>query len=241
MQRAQLPGRVADERGQTLQRRRFVDGFGGEHRPILPDPPAGNSTRARGVYLDTRRPDAVNGFAVFSSEIDMLRRTLIALVLLAAPARAEVIQLLDNTQLSGKIVHFYDGVFAIETSGGQKIDVPIAKIKQITFKLPPPRPEFSTPEKTFLRYKEALLKNDMQKVIDCYALMYQGMLASQIGQAGDELAKMQKEVQGMKFEIKGSKISGSNATLKVQRSKGEDVETAEVHLVLENGEWKMTP
>jgi hypothetical protein len=78
-------------------------------------------------------------------------------------------------------------------------------------------------------------------VIDCYALMYQGMLASQIGQAGDELSKMQKEVQGMKFEIKGSKVSGQTATLKVQRSKGEDVETAEVRLVLENGEWKMTP
>ena len=53
--------------------------------------------------------------------------------------------------------------------------------------------------------------------------------------------KINKEVQGMKFEIKGSKISGNNATLKVQRSKGEDVETGEVRLVLENGEWKMTP
>jgi hypothetical protein len=171
----------------------------------------------------------------------MVWRTLIALTFLAAPARAEVIQLLDNTQVAGKLVHFYDGVFSVETSGGQKVDIPVAKIKQITFKLPPPRADFSTPDKTFQRYKDALVKNDMPKVIDCYALMYQGMLAAQIGQAGDELAKMQKEVQSMKFEIKGSKISGSNATLKVQRSKGEDVETTEVHLVLENGEWKMTP
>jgi Domain of unknown function (DUF4878) len=167
--------------------------------------------------------------------------TLAALLSLAAPARAEVIQLLDNTQVSGKILHFYDGTFSVEISGGQKVDIPTAKIKQITFKLPPPRAELSTPEKTFARYKDALLKNDMQKVIDCYALMYQGMLASQIGQAGDELSKMQKEVQGMKFEVKGSKITGNTAVLKVQRSKGEDVETAEVHLVLENGEWKMTP
>ena len=170
-----------------------------------------------------------------------MRPMILALVLVAAPARAEVIQLLDNTQISGKIIHFYDGVFAIETAGGQKVDLPITKIKQITFKLPPPRAEFSSPEKTFNRYKDALVKNDMTKVIDCYALMYQGMLAAQVGQSSDELAKMQKEVQGMKFEIKGSKISGNSATLKVQRSKGEDVETAEVHLVLENGEWKMTP
>ncbi len=166
--------------------------------------------------------------------------TLFAL-LLCAPARAEVIQLIDNTQVSGKVLHFYDGVFSVEIAGGQKVDIPTAKIKQITFKLPPPRVDFSTPEKTFNRYKDALVKNDMQKVIDCYALMYQGMLAAQIGQSGDELTKMQKEVQGMKFEIKGSKITGSSASLKVQRSKGEDVETAEVRLVLENGEWKMTP
>jgi len=164
-----------------------------------------------------------------------------ALLLGHATARAEVIQLLDNTQISGKIVHYYDGVFAIETANGQKVELPTNKIKQITFKLPPARAEFSTPEKTFTRYKDALLKNDMAKVVDCYALMYQGMLLQQMDHGGDDLKKMQKEVEGMKFEIKGSKISGSSATLKVQRSKGEDVETSEIRLVLENGEWKMTP
>src|SRR5438270_11412029 len=99
---------------------------------------------------------------------------LTAFLLAFAPlaARAEVIQLLDNTQINGTILHFYEGVFAIETAGGQKIDLPTSKIKQITFKLPPPRAEFSTPEKTFNRYKDALVKGDMQKVIDTYALMY---------------------------------------------------------------------
>ena len=164
-----------------------------------------------------------------------------ALFALAQPARAEVIQLIDNTQVSGKIVHFYDGTFAVETSDGQKVELPTAKIKAITFKLPPARAEFSSPEKTFSRYKDALLKNDMTRVIDCYALMYQGLMSAQIGQASsDELKKMQKEVEGTKFEIKGSKITGQTATIKVQRTKGDDTETAEVKLVLENGEWKMT-
>ena len=52
-----------------------------------------------------------------------LRVTLIAaalIVLYRAGARAEVVQLVDNTQLSGKIVHFYDGNFAVETTNGQK-------------------------------------------------------------------------------------------------------------------------
>ncbi len=166
---------------------------------------------------------------------------LLAALVMPAFARAEVIQLLDNTQVSGKILHYYEGVFAIETSAGQKLELPTTKIKSITFKLPPPRAELSTPEKTFNRYKDALQKGDMNKVIDSYALMYQGMLAQQVEHGGDELKKMQKEVEGMKFEIKGSKISGNSATLKVQRSKGDDVETSEVRLVLENGEWKMTP
>ena len=171
----------------------------------------------------------------------VVRITAFLLALAPGLAGAEVIQLLDNTQINGKIVHFYEGVFAIETAGGQKIELPTSKIKQITFKLPPPRAEFSTPEKTFNRYKEALAKGDMQKVIETYALMYQGMLAQQLEHGTDDLKKMQKEVEGMKFEIKGSKVSGSSATLKVQRSKGDDVETSEIRLVLENGEWKMTP
>ncbi len=170
-----------------------------------------------------------------------MRSGLLCLVLLASgSARAEIIQLLDNTQINGKIIHFYDGVFEIE-AGGQKVKLPTDKIKSISFKLPPSRAEYSTPEKTFNRYKDALLKSDFGKVIDCYALMYQGLLAQQLEHGGDELKKMQKEIEGMKFEIKGSKISGSSAMLKVQRTKGDDTETSEIRLVLENGEWKMTP
>jgi hypothetical protein len=174
------------------------------------------------------------------------RSTLIAAaavsLVIATSARAEVVQLIDNTQLNGKIVHYYDGIFSFETSDGQKVDLPTAKIKSITFKLPPARAEFSTPEKTFARYKDALLKNDTAKLIDCYALMYQGMMAAQLNQVGDEMKnKMRKEIEGTKLEIKSSKISGNNATLKVQRSKGDEVETADLRLVLENGEWKLTP
>src|SRR4051812_11752291 len=147
----------------------------------------------------------------------------------SAPARAEIIQLLDNTQLNGKIVHYYEGSFAIETSDGQKLELPTTKIKTITFKLPPARAEFSTPEKTFQRYKDALGKNDVSKLIECYALMYQGMMAAELSHASDEQKKkMQSEIAGTKLEIKSSKITGASATLKVQRSKGDEVETADI-------------
>ena len=174
-----------------------------------------------------------------------LRFTLTAAAILCAlaqPARAEIIQLLDNTQMNGKIVHFYDGTFAIETSDGQKIELPTTKIKSISFKLPAARAEYATPEKTFARYKDALTKNDLPKLIECYALMYQGVMANEMSHTSDDQKKkMQSEIAGTKLEVKSSKITGSNATLKVQRTKGDEVETADVRMVLENGEWKLTP
>jgi hypothetical protein len=160
----------------------------------------------------------------------------------ATTARAEIIELLDKTKMSGKIIHFYDGVYSIETNN-QTIKMPREKIRAITFQLPPARAEFSTPEKTFDRWRKALHEGAMEKIIDCYALMYQGMLATQmgLGQASEGLKKMQKEIEGTKFQIKGSSTKGDTATLKVQRQKGEDSDTGEIAFVKENGEWKMLP
>ena len=159
---------------------------------------------------------------------------------LGAPARAEVIELLDKTKLNAKIIHFYDGVFTVEVAG-QTQKVPRDKIKSIGFSLPPSRPEFSTPEKTFERWRKALTEGAMDRVIDCYALMYQGLLASQVGQANDAVKKMQKEIEGTKFQIKGSSTKGESATLKVLRQKGDESDTGEIAFVRENGEWKMLP
>jgi hypothetical protein len=160
--------------------------------------------------------------------------------LFATTARAEVIELLDKTKMNGKVIHYYDGVYTIE-AGGQTMKLPKEKIKSISFTLPAPRAEFSTPEKTFDRWRKALTDGSVDKVIDCYALMYQGLLATQMGQAGDAMKKMQKEVEGTKFQIKGSSTKGETATLKVQRQKGEDSDTGEIAFVRENGEWKMLP
>jgi hypothetical protein len=163
-------------------------------------------------------------------------------VLFSSPARAEVIELLDKTKMTGKIVHYYDGVYSIE-SNNQTIKLPREKIRSITFQLPPARTEFSTPEKTFDRWRKALHEGATEKIIDCYALMYQGMLATQmgLGQASEGMKKMQKEIDGTKFQIKGSSTKGDTATLKVQRQKGDDSDTGEIAFVKENGEWKMLP
>jgi hypothetical protein len=157
-------------------------------------------------------------------------------------ARAEVIELVDKTKLNGRIVHYYDGVYSVEANG-QTIKLPKEKIRSISFQLPPARAEFATPEKTFERWRKALGEGAVEKIIDCYALMYQGMLATQmgLGDAQGGLKKMQKEIEGTKFQIKGSSIKGDTATLKVLRSKGDENDTGEIAFVKENGEWKMLP
>jgi hypothetical protein len=163
-------------------------------------------------------------------------------VLCASAARGEVIELVDKTKLNAKIIHYYDGVYTVEANG-QTVKLPREKIKTISFQLPAARPEFSTPEKTFERWRKALSDGAADKVIDCYALMYQGMLATQmgIGQAEGGIKKMQKELEGTKFQIKGSSNKGDTAMLKVFRQKGDESDTGEIAFVKENGEWKMLP
>ena len=121
--------------------------------------------------------------------------------------------------------------------------LPKEKIRSISFQLPPARAEYSTPEKTFERWNKALAEGSIERAIDCYALVYQGMLAKQmgLGEAQGGLKKMQKEIEGTKFSIKGSSVKGDVATLKVVRQKGDESDTGEIAFTRENGEWKMLP
>jgi hypothetical protein len=190
------------------------------------------------VRIQIRSHPFPSSVSSVSSVVSLLAA--LALLLAVAPARAEIIELLDKTKMTVKIVHYYDGVYTVE-SQGSAVKIPKEKIKSITFQMPPPRPEFSTPEKTFERWRKALGEGNLEKVVDCYALMFQGMLAMQVGQVSDGLKKMQKEVEGTKFALKGSSVKGDSATLKVTRQKGEDSETVDIPFVRENSEWKMLP
>lgn len=166
-------------------------------------------------------------------------------LLLNSPARAEVVTLADNTQVMGKLTHYFDGLIVLETTNGQKLELPREKVKQIVFQLPPARTEFSTPEKTFDRWRSSMLKGESGKAIDCYALMYQGMVGQQLAQSPDQFKQAQKDLEGVQFSFLSTSFQKQGeqrlATLKVRRTKGDNVQTDEIHLVLENGEWKMTP
>ena len=164
-----------------------------------------------------------------------------ALVASPASARAEeIIEMLDKTKVAGDIIHYFDGVFTVKT-GGNTIKLPKDKIRSIQYKLPAPRPALSTPTKTFQRWQKALEAGELETVIDSYALMYQGMLASQVGSSSDELKKMKDELKGSSFNLKGETLKGETATLKVELKKDGSANTADIGFVRENGEWKMLP
>ena len=48
------------------------------------------------------------------------------------PARGEIIELVDKTKMNGKIVHYYDGVYTVETND-QTIKLPREKIRSSPF------------------------------------------------------------------------------------------------------------
>ena len=132
-------------------------------------------------------------------------------VIAATSAQAgQVIELLDKTKVAGEIVHFYDGVLTVGPADGN-VKFPQDKIRRIVFDLPKPRAAFSTPQKTH-KWKNALKKGNMGEVIDCYALMFQGMLASQMGGGEEMIKQMKKEIAGTVFTIKNTKQKGDRAT-----------------------------
>lgn len=164
----------------------------------------------------------------------------------AAPdARAEVVQLLDDTRIYGTVLHYYDGELTVETAGGTRVKLPTEKVKSIRFKLPKPRPEFSSPRKTFNRWKQTLLKGDLQAHIGCYAMMYQMMMTNMMGaMSKDEFQKMIAGHKRTRYEIRGVRRKGKNmAFLKVAaRLPGSRrAQMGELLFVRENGEWKLVP
>jgi len=160
----------------------------------------------------------------------------------ASEAQAAVIELLDESKFSGDIVHFYDGVFSIQ-SGGEIIKVPRDKIRGIVFDLPPARAEFASPEKTFSHWLAAMQAGDVRGFIDCYALMYQGLLAAQLGDEANAIETMKRQLETTTFTVEGVTLGDapSRATLRVLRRTENDSEAGDIPFVKENGEWKMVP
>jgi hypothetical protein len=153
----------------------------------------------------------------------------------------ETIQLLDKTRIVGKLVHYYEGVLSVRLPSGTTLQLPANKVQQVVFKLPKPRPELSTPQKTFERMRKAALKADVAAYVDCHSAYYQMFLGHQIELAkpGQFAARLKKEWGSVQLDVLSTDVKGDTAVMKVKRKTEKDSQEGELRFVKENGEWKM--
>lgn len=174
--------------------------------------------------------------------MSMMGSLLAVWLLAAAPARAEIVTLVDNSKIYGKVIHYYDGTLTVKTANGVELKLPQEKVKAIRFKLPKPNPAFSTPAKTFKKYTRALIKGNIQQLIECFSLQYQTMMMHQLAAMSlKDLNQMRKAIKAMKFKILTTKYKGKVAFLKVAQTQGNTTVKAKLQFVKENGEWKLIP
>jgi len=166
----------------------------------------------------------------------------LTLLVFPAPAAAdEVVQLLDNTKIVGSLVHYYDGVLTLRLPNGTELKLPAAKVRQLVFKLPKPRTELATPQKSFERLRKAALKGDLATYIDCHSTYYQMFLTHQLELATPEkfTSRLKKEWGEVQLEVIGTTVKGGTAVMKVKRRQGGESQEGELRFIKENGEWKM--
>lgn len=167
---------------------------------------------------------------------------LLSISFLSIRANADhMIELLDKTKITGRILHYYDGMLTLKVANGSKMSLPQAKIRAIHFALPKARKILSTPEKAFKRLREAALKGDITAYIDTHSTYYQMLINHQIAMASPKKFRQQLKKQWGEVQLKiiKTKRKGSMATMKVRSQKNGQTQDGEFHFVRENGEWKM--
>jgi hypothetical protein len=165
----------------------------------------------------------------------------LTLLLPATASADETVQLVDKTKIVGKLLHFYEGVLSLKLPNGTTLQLPVSKVQQVIFKMPKPRPELSTPQKTFERMRKAALKADVAGYVDCHSAYYQMFLGHQIELAkpGQFAARLKKEWGSVQLEVTGTDVKGDTAVMKVKRKTDKESQEGELRFVRENSEWKM--
>lgn len=172
----------------------------------------------------------------------------LAVLLLAAAAHAETITLSDGTQVEGQIVHADAKGVDVKTDAGKKLHLEKAKIRTIAFAAPSatvaaaPRAIYATPQVTLESWRAAALAADDAGMIDAYARPYQSEIRHQLDSMSfTDREQLLADVGATAFKFEAVKLGADDATLTVAQTKDGDTRTGDIHFVLENGEWKMTP
>jgi hypothetical protein len=172
----------------------------------------------------------------------MRSATVFLLIMTSGSAQADqTVQLLDGTKIVAEMLHYYDDVLTVRLPNGSKLRLPRTKIRSVSFKLPPPRAEFGTPQKAFARLRNAALTGNLATYVDCHSTYYQMFLNHQVELAGQGkfVKRLKKEWGGAQLSVVGTTIKGATAVMKVKRQEGDESREGELRFLKENGEWKM--
>jgi len=170
----------------------------------------------------------------------------LAMPLLSNDERAEQndnaeLELRDGTKVKGEIIHIYGSSVEIKGRKGELIELDKNNIRFLKIISDKPRTEFSAPEKTFSYYISLLKQGKIEETVECYRLMLQTVIASQIASmAFEDRVAIQKSTAETKFKYGKAEITGDKAVLKVTRIAGREKDTAEVLFIKENNEWKLS-
>ena len=178
-----------------------------------------------------------------------LAASLATLLLASAAAHAETITLADGTQVEGLVVRADAKSVDVKTNDGKKLHLDKGKIRAIAFDAATasataaaPRAIYATPTATLDTWRKAAIAADDAGMIEAYATPYQAEAKHELDTMGFvDREHMLADVAATTFDVKNVAMDAREATVTVAQTKDGETRTGDIHLVLENGEWKMTP
>ncbi|MBN2383665.1 hypothetical protein JXQ70_12395 [bacterium] len=167
--------------------------------------------------------------------------TLVVLSLITVSVEAEIFTLVDGTQILGELVHYYNQNFEIKTEAGL-LTLPREKVITISFEKRQVSKEFATPEETFKTWLKAIKANDLDKMTQCYGLVYQNIFAMQMKEvSAQERQEIFEIFLSDSLKIIGTETKDNATMLQLEFEENGKTETVWLKFLNEAGEWKMYP
>ncbi len=182
----------------------------------------------------------------------------LAFIMAFSSARSETIYLKDKTILKGKILSFYEDRFVIGFEGGEKHVIEKSRIEKIEFvssekqlkensgareaDLLKPDPKFESPIKTFLSWKKAAIKENLENMADCFVSVSRSDQLSELKNfSKKQIRNMKKLTKKTDFTFTQPLFDGDTAYLSVTRKYKGKISKTVIRFQREGSNWKMIP
>lgn len=176
--------------------------------------------------------------------------SLIISIMFCASLYSETVYLKDKTSINGTVIGFKDTKFLLKKEDGQKLVLQKADVEKIVFTEPEektvfatsPAQNFSSPVKTFLYWKTAAERGELEKMAECFVVATREDQLTQLKNFSKaDIKKMSTDTKKTKFSIGNPLYDGSKAYLSVVRKKGKSTSTEILQFEKEQESWKIFP